>query len=304
MSTTAPVNHPASFVAHAAREVGARLAGAWSLLHRSRPALVGLTVIGLHVVLAVLAPVLSRHQPTTMDSQATYQAPSAQHLFGTDQYGRDILARVAHGGRVAMGIALTATTLAVMVGGFVGVLLAYLDGLSDELFMRLIDAVQAIPSLLFVLVVVASIGTNPIILVLLLAFLYMPGTIRVTRAAALEFVPREFILAARARGESTLTIVIRELSPNVRDVVLVEFAMRASWMLLTVSSLSFLGFGVNPPTPDWGLMVAENRQTLAIAPWATFFPMLAISTLVIGLNLAADGIAKTLGIDRTRGAPV
>jgi peptide/nickel transport system permease protein len=282
----------------------AGLAEAWSLISQSRPALVGVAIVGLHIAIALLAPLVSPYLPTQMDSLATYHAPSREHLFGTDQYGRDILSRVVHGGRVAIGIALTATALAVSVGGFIGVMLAFLDGLYDEVLMRFIDAVQSIPSLLFVLVVVASVGTNPIILVLLLAFLYTPGTIRVTRAAALEFVPREFILAARARGESALSIVLRELAPNVRDVVLVEFAMRSSWMLLTVSSLSFLGFGVNPPTPDWGLMVAENRGTLAIAPWSTFFPMLAISTLVIGLNLAADGISKAMGIDRSRGAPV
>jgi peptide/nickel transport system permease protein len=125
----------------------------------------------------------------------------------------------------------------------------------------------------------------------------------VARSAAQEFIPRDFITAARARGERVFAVVTRELWPNVLDVLLVEFAMRSSWMVLAISGLSFLGFGVNPPTPDWGLMVNENRQTLAIAPWGVLFPILAISTLVISLNLVADGVAKAVGLDRSRGAP-
>jgi peptide/nickel transport system permease protein len=141
------------------------------------------------------------------------------------------------------------------------------------------------------------------VMILGIAVIYAPGVIRVARAAALAVARLDFVTAARARGERPASVVTREIQPNVVDVLLVEFAMRASWAILLVSALSFLGFGVNPPTPDWGLMIAENRSYISLAPWVTLSPVIALSLLVVGLNLAADGVAKALGFDATRGAP-
>ncbi len=138
----------------------------------------------------------------------------------------------------------------------------------------------------------------------LFGFTYGIITIRVSRAATHDHVARDFVLAARARGERRRTIVTRELLPNVRDVLLVDGSMNWSWMLLAFTSLSFLGFGVTPPTPDWGFMVAKNREILAIQPWAVFGPVIMLSTLIIGINLFSDAFGKAIGLDRSQGAPV
>jgi peptide/nickel transport system permease protein len=167
--------------------------------------------------------------------------------------------------------------------------------------MRVVDAILAVPPVLALLVIVTVLGTDPVVIVLAVTVVYGPGVVRVVRAAALDVVPRDYVTAARARGEGTFSVLLRDIGPNVLDVVLVEFAMRASWVVLLISSLSFLGFGANPPTPDWGLMVSENRSMLAVAPWTSIAPIIALSTLVIGLNMAADGLAKALGVDRAHG---
>ena len=189
------------------------------------------------------------------------------------------------------------------IGGVLGIWLGYVSGLADELFMRAIDAALALPGLLLLLTIITVFGSGWDVLLGALVLLYVPGIVRIVRAATLDIAPRDFITAARARGESTWTIVRHELMPNIRDVLLVEFAMRVSWSIVAISGLAFLGFGVPPTTPDWGLMIAENRRALAYAPWCTLYPVAAISSLVIGVNLAVDGLAKALGVDRVHDAP-
>jgi peptide/nickel transport system permease protein len=265
--------------------------------------LVGALVLASHLLLALAAPVIVPHSPTAINAEQQLAPPSAEYLFGTDRFGRDIFSRVLLGGRIALVIGLAGAALSVLIGGFIGVLFGYLGGLIDELVMRLVDALIAIPGLLLLLVIVTGLGSGYGIILLAMVLSYAPGVVRVARAAAQEYAPRDFITAARARGERSVAIVLRELWPNVLDVLLVEFAMCASWIVLSVSGLSFLGFGVNPPTPDWGLMIAENRSMLQIAPWGVIFPILAISSLVIALNLVSDGVAKALGLDSSRGAP-
>lgn len=288
-------NGPAARIARAARFFGG--------LARSRSALIGLGILAVNLAVALLSPLVVPYSPTETNPGQLFADPSLAHPFGTDQFGRDVFSRVLLGGRVALAVAFSAAALAVLIGGLIGILLGYLGGLIDEISMRFVDAIFAVPGLLLLLVVVTGFGSGYAVLLLALAFSYTPRAIRVSRAAALDFAPREFVIAARARGERGLSIAVREIFPNVRDVLLVEFAMQASWIILTISALSFLGFGVNPPTPDWGLMVTENRGSLGYAPWATFAPILAISILVVGLNLAADGLAKTLGLDRIRNVP-
>ncbi len=288
----------------ASRPWAAPLAQFWRSYRRSSANVLGLAVLLAHLLLALIAPAIVPHSPTAIDAEQMLQAPSLTHPFGTDRFGRDVFSRVLLGGRVVLAITLVSAALAVLLGGLLGVALAYLGGMVDEASMRVIDALIAIPGLLLLLVIVTGLGTGYGAIVLAMVLSYAPGVVRVARAAALEYVPRDFITAARARGEGALAVTTRELWPNVLDVLLLEFAMRASWMLLAVSGLSFLGFGVNPPTPDWGLMISENRSMLALAPWGIIFPTLAIGSLVVALNLVADGVAKALGLDRSRGAPL
>ena len=276
----------------------------WRNLRRSPSGMIGLTILVTHLVIAVISPLIVPYEPTNIDASILLQSPSWEHPFGTDSFGRDGLSRVLMGGRIALVITLTAGVLAITWGGLLGIVLGFLGGAVDEVVMRVVDALLSFPSLFIYLLVISVLGSSDVILILVLSITNGISIIRIARSATLGFVARDFIAAARARGERTATVVLRELLPNVLDVLLVEYAMRWSWMLLSFSSLSFLGFGVTPPTPDWGLMISENRRRLAIAPWGSIFPMLALGTLVIGINLAADALAKAMGLDRSQEAPI
>lgn len=280
------------------------LAETWDNLRRSWGGMLGLSLITIHVLIAVSSPYLVPHDPLQMNSTLSNQLPSAEHLMGTDKLGRDVFSRSLVGGRVTLVISVLATILAVSWGGLVGILSGFVGGRVDELFMRVVDAFLSIPWLLIVMVIVSIIGTDIWVQVLTFGFTYGVSSIRIARAATLDHVTSDYILAARARGEHKRTIVLRELLPNVLDVILVDGAMNWSWMLLGFASLSFLGFGVPPPTPDWGYMIAKSRESLPIQPWAVFGPVIMLTTLIVGINLFADAFAKALGLDRSQGAPV
>ena len=276
----------------------------WDNLRRSWGGMFGLSLIVLHIVIALASPYIVPIDPLMMESKTRNEAPSAEHIMGTDKLGRDIFSRSLVGGRVALIVTVLGTVLAMTWGGLTGILLGFLGGRVDEIAMRIVDALLAIPWLLVLLLIISILGTKPWVQTLTFGFTYGYTAIRVARAATLDYVTHEFVLAARARGERKRTVVLRELLPNVLDVLLVDGAMTWSWMLLGFSSLSFLGFGVTPPTPDWGFMIAKNREILAIQPWAVFGPAIMLSTLIIGINLFADALAKALGLDRSQGAPV
>ena len=280
------------------------LAEIWGNLRRSWGGMLGLSIIVFHILLALTSPYLVPHDPLEMNAQARNEAPSLEHPMGTDKLGRDMFSRSMVGGRVALLVTVLGTAIAITWGGLTGILLGFLGGRADELSMRIVDALLAIPWLLVLLLVISILGTKPWVQTLTFGFIYGYTAIRVARAATLDYVTHEFVLAARARGERKRTVVLRELLPNVLDVLLVDGAMTWSWMLLGFSSLSFLGFGVTPPTPDWGFMIAKNREILAIQPWAIFGPAIMLSSLIIGINLFADALAKALGLDRSQGAPV
>jgi peptide/nickel transport system permease protein len=280
------------------------LAETWSNLRRSWAGILGLTLVVFHLLLALTSPYLVPHDPLEMSAEIRSQAPSSEHPFGTDKLGRDAFSRSMLGGRVTLVVTILGTAIAVTWGGLAGILLGFLGGWVDEIIMRIVDAFLSIPWLLILLLVVSILGAKIWVQTLTFGFTYGILTIRVARAATLDYVAREFVLAARARGERKHIIVLRELLPNVLDVLLVDGAMNWSWMLLGFTSLSFLGFGVTPPTPDWGFMVAKNRDILATQPWAVFGPVFMLSSLIIGINLFADAFAKALGLDRSQGAPV
>ena len=271
----------------------------------SRPSgLVGLILVAFHVLLAVVSPAITPYDFKEMSAQFTLVEPSFEHWFGTDNLGRDVFTRTILGGRQALLVTTIGTVFAITWGGFLGILLGLVGGRLDELLMRLVDAFLCLPWILAVLLIVVIVGFGPSVMILTLGFFFGVPVIRMARAATHDVVALDFVTAARARGESRSTIVWRELLPNVLDVLLVEGAMRWSWMLLTFSSLSFLGFGVAPPTPDWGLMISNARGYISIAWWAALAPIVALSSLIIGINMFADALAKALGIDRAQKAPV
>jgi peptide/nickel transport system permease protein len=284
-----------------------RLAGLRTLLRdvMSRPSgAIGLSLVVLHVFIALTSPLYVPYDFKTMNSMLMLMPPSAEHWLGTDHLGRDVLTRVLLGGREALLVTGVATPVAVVWGGFMGILFGLVGGRVDEVLMRLVDAFLSLPWILKMLVLIVTFGSGMEVLIPTLAFFYGIPVIRIARAATHDVVARDFVSAAKARGHGRMTIIWRELLPNVLDTLMVEGAMRWSWMLLAFSSLSFLGFGVAPPTPDWGLMIADARGFMSFAPWGVLGPVIALSSLIIGINLTADALAKALGLDRAQKAPV
>ena len=271
----------------------------------SRPSgAIGLSLVVFHVLLALTSPLYVPYDFKTMNSMLMLMPPSSEHWLGTDHLGRDVLTRVLLGGREALLVTGVATPIAVVWGGFMGILFGLVGGRIDEVLMRVVDAFLSLPWILKMLVLIVTFGSGIEVLIPTLAFFYGIPVIRIARAATHDVVARDFISAAKARGHGRMTIIRLELVPNVLDTLMVEGAMRWSWMLLAFSSLSFLGFGVSPPTPDWGLMIADARGFMSFAPWGVLGPVIALSSLIIGINLTADALAKALGIDRAQKAPV
>jgi peptide/nickel transport system permease protein len=262
---------------------------------------IGVALVLAHVVLALAAPLLVPHDPTLQSADLILQAPSWTHPMGTDRLGRDVLSRVMLGGREAMLVATLATLAAMAWGTALGLFVALVGGRTDAVAMRIVDALMSIPWVLTVMIFVAALGVGVMALIPVLAFSYGLSVVYIARAAALDFVARDFVLAAQARGEGRATILWHEILPNVRDTLAVQGAMQWSWILLGIASLSFLGLGIAPPAPDWGLMIADARGVMQQAPWAVLWPMVMLSSLIVGVNLAADAFAKALGVDRQQG---
>jgi peptide/nickel transport system permease protein len=271
----------------------------------SKPSgLIGLTILIFHVVLAITSPLYVPHDYKAIDPTLMLTPPSSEFWFGTDSLGRDVFTRTILGGRTALTVTFFGSLIALLWGGALGIFCGLVGGKTDDIVMRIIDAFLSIPWILAMLLIVSLLGTTTLVLIPALGFFYGKGIVRVARAATHDVIAKDFIVSARARGHSNFSIIWNEILPNVRDAIMVEGAMRWSWMLLGFSSLSFLGFGVSPPTPDWGLMISNARGLMSFAYWAVLAPIFGLSTLIIGINLTADAFAKALGIDRSTKAPV
>ena len=265
---------------------------------------VGLILFISHIVLACFATYIIPYDYGQTDSFNILKGPSLEHWFGTDQLGRDILSRTIMGGRAALMINFAGSLIAILWGSCLGIITGFVGGRFDEVVMRFIDALLSIPWILFLLLIISVIGQSDATLILTLGFFYGIAVIRVVRGATLDVITHDYILAARLRGERTSSIIRYEILPNIMNVILVDGAMRWSWMLLIFSSLSFLGFGVNPPTPDWGLMIADTRGFMSVAPWATLAPLIALSSLIFSINIISDALSKVVGLNRDNSSPV
>ena len=265
---------------------------------------IGLAILIFHVILAISSPWFVPYDYKAINPSLMLQAPSADFWFGTDSLGRDVFTRTALGGRTALVVTFFGSLIALLWGGLLGIFCGLVGGKIDDVVMRIVDAFLSIPWILAMLLIVSLLGTTTEVLIPALGFFYGKGIVRVARAATHDVIAKDYILSANARGHNNLSIIWNEILPNVRDAILVEGAMRWSWMLLGFSSLSFLGFGVSPPTPDWGLMISNARGLMSFAWWAVIAPIVGLSSLIIGINLTADAFAKALGIDRSTKAPV
>ena len=291
-------------VVHQNLRAGGRAAGIFKDLVSRPSGAIGLSLVIFHVALALISPFIIPFDYKLQNSALMLSQPDAVHWLGSDHLGRDVFSRTLMGGREALLVTGVATPLAVIWGGFVGILFGLVGGRLDEVLMRIVDAFLSLPWILKMLVLIVTFGTGIEVLIPTLAFFYGIPVIRIARAATHDVIARDFVWAAKARGHGRVSIIWRELLPNVLDTLMVEGAMRWSWMLLAFSSLSFLGFGVSPPTPDWGLMISDARGFMSFAPWGVIGPVIALSSLIIGINLTADALAKALGIDRAQRAPM
>ena len=257
-----------------------------------------LGMLGCVALVAIVGPLLAPKPPNSFVGPP-FQPEFPGAPFGTDSLGRDVLSRFLSGGRLILGVALAATALGVAVGTFLGIAAAYLRGRWDDLLMRINDVFLAFPMIVFALLVIATAGAKPWLLIVTVAAGTAPRVARVARSAALEIVDLEFIQASEMFGERRLAILMRELLPNIASPLLVETSLRLTYSIGVVAALGFLGFGIQPPDADWGLMIKENQSALSVQPWPVVLPIIAIALLTIGTNLVADGLARALiGIER------
>lgn len=226
---------------------------------------------------------------------APFEPPSALHLFGTDNLGRDVFSRVVLGSRPVLVMGLASSGLAVILGTAIGLLLGYRGGWPDEIGMRLVDILMSIPPLVLALLIVGIFGNDPLLVIATVAFLYAPRVARIIRARTLAAVTEDYVAVAVLRGESAWSIAWRELLPEVMGTVFVEFAIRSGFAIVFVGALGFLGFGAPPPTPEWGLMINEGKDSINASLWPVLAPSGAMALLVVALNVFTEGLSRTIG---------
>jgi peptide/nickel transport system permease protein len=260
---------------------------------------IGSIILLIHLIVAITGPFWAPYGYSQMGAGAPLSGMSLAHPFGIDQLGRDVFSRVVHGSWIVILLSLSGTLLGTVIGAVVGLLSGYVGGWIDEIVQRFLEALISIPFLVLALIAIAAAGTdysgNPVLIVLVVALVYAPRIARMARAAAIDIATRDYVMVARLRGESAWSVMRRELLPNATGVLLVEFALRAGYAPVLIGSLGFLGFGLRPPTPEWGLMISENRALLIIAPSTVLGPGLSLASLVVGLNLFTEGLARVLG---------
>lgn len=272
---------------------------------------VGLSLIVIHLTIAFIGSWLAPYSATGFHLEHQLEAPSSQFWLGTDQFGRDILSRLMNGAGSIIAISLAGTLLGLTLGTSVGLISAYAGGTLDDLIMRVMDGLMSFPTLLLALLVLTMapppeewlpswLAWNGLNVVLTIAIVFMPWVARVIRSATLPLKSAEFVQNARLRGEGTLYMIFVEILPNIIPVLVVEVSVRLSYAILLASSVGFLGLGIQPPSPDWGLMISEGRMFLVNAPWVALAPAVAISSLVVGVNLFSDGMRQAQKLPRTK----
>ena len=260
---------------------------------------IGVLLVLIMVGVVLLGPLFAPYSPSAFVG-VQFQAPSSHALLGTDFLGRDVLSRVLWGGRTILELSLASAALGVGLGSAVGILAAYSRGVVDNLLMRAMDVLLAFPAIIFALLVIATVGPKLWLLVIAIGISHTPRVARLTHGASVDIVDRDFVRAVEAMGEPTRKIILGEILPNISGPLLVETSLRITFSIGLVAALSFLGFGLQPPAADWGLMISENQSGLAAQPWAVVAPIMCIAVLTIGASLIADGLARALaGIERT-----
>jgi len=261
------------------------------ILLRSATFLAGAVIVGFWIVCALFGDQLAPQDPYADDLLNTFDAPSADHWFGTDNLGRDIFSRVIVGSRDILLVAPLATILGTILGTALGLVTGYFRGFIDDAIGRLVDAFLALPLIIIALLALVALGTSNTTVVVVIGVFFAPIIARTVRAAVLSERELDYVAAAELRGEGALHIMFVEILPNVMPPILVESTVRLGYAIFTVATLSFIGFGIQPPSADWGLAIADGYSYIAGGFWWTvLFDAVAIASLVVGVNLLADGV--------------
>lgn len=268
----------------------------WRRLRRDRMAMLGLAILIVMIVLALLADFIADYDTAVigMNMRERLQTPSRAHWFGTDGYGRDVFARIVHGSRLSLSLSILAMAAAVAVGSLIGAVAGYYGGRVDNLLMRFMDILLAIPPMLMSISIVAALGHSMINLMIALSLAYIPVFARVIRSSILSVKGQEFIEAAKACGTSDARIIARHIIPNAIGPIIVQATLAMGSTILIISSLSFMGMGIQPPQPEWGTMLYEGRDLIRTSPYLVIFPGIAIALAVLSLNLLGDGLRDAL----------
>jgi peptide/nickel transport system permease protein len=266
---------------------------------RSRRGAIGLALAAFVLLLALIGPLIAPHSSTAPVTLFPFSKPSSAAPLGGDVLGRDVLSRVLDGGAVLLGIAAAATAFGVAAGLILGIAAAYYGRWTDGIIMRTVDVFLAFPQLVFALLLVSVVGPKLWLIVFAVGISHAPQVARVIRAVALDVCERDYVKAVELMGTPGLKVMSSEILPNLLSVVMVELGLRFTYSILIIAGLSFLGFGIQPPAANWGLMINENRIGLVVNPWAVIVPTGLIALLTIGLNTFTDAIARaSLGVDR------
>ncbi|MDR1873580.1 MAG: ABC transporter permease [Synergistaceae bacterium] len=266
----------------------------WRRLRVNKGAVAGLCVILLLTAMAVFAPWLAPYGPNKMNAGPRLAASSLKHPLGTDSFGRDQLSRVIYGARISLYVGFIAVGIGAVCGGFIGAVVGYYGGRIDNILMRLMDVLLAVPQTILAIAIVGALGANLVNLMIAVGVSQIPRYARIVRASALSVRGQEFIEAARAIGASDLRIIVENILPNCMAPIIVQSTLGVASAILSAAALSFLGLGIQPPTPEWGSMLSLGRQYMRNAPHLTFYPGLIIAVVVLSLNIFGDGLRDAL----------
>lgn len=261
---------------------------------KNKLAVVGAVLLVLLILAAVFADFIAPYSETEMDLTGQFQLPSAQHLFGTDNYGRDIFSRVVYGARISLFIGFIAIGISVVGGALLGAVAGYYGKACDMIIMRVMDVLAAIPTILLAIAIVAALGSGLRNMMIATGISFMPGFARIVRASVLSLRDQDFIEASRAIGSRDSTIILRHVLPNCLAPLFVQTTFGVALAILTVAGLSFIGLGLQPPSPEWGSMLSVGRDFIRDYPHMTIFPGLAIAVTIFSLNALGDGLRDAL----------
>lgn len=266
----------------------------WRRFRKSKTAMLGLILLAFVILIAIFADLIVPYSEAVTQSSMRLQGPSAEHWFGTDNLGRDVFARVVHGSRCSLWIGVSTSVLSLIIGGLLGAAAGYYGKAIDNVIMRLTDVVMTVPPILLSLAVVAALGANLRNLLIAITISCVPSMVRMVRSVVLTVVDQDYIEAAKSYGSSDIRVILKYVIPNALGPIIVTTTMNVAAMILSAAGLSFLGMGVQPPSPEWGALLSDARQFMFSAPYLLYFPGVFIVIAALSFNLAGDGLRDAL----------